>query len=51
VSQFALLPSGEGAARNTRGRVCSPIPTASLRLNGQWNSQERPCIGNNLRYH
>src|ERR1035438_431858 len=32
VSAVNLTPTGEGAGRNTRGRVCSPIPNASSRL-------------------
>src|SRR5687767_8045195 len=32
VTGVGLGPTGEGAGRNTRGRVCSPKGTASLRL-------------------
>ena len=32
VRRRALVPTGEGAGRHTRGRVCSPKSTASFRL-------------------
>src|SRR5688572_28815328 len=32
VTGGTLPPTGEGAGRDTRGRVCSPIRTAWLRL-------------------
>src|SRR5271169_584471 len=37
VNLQRLPPTGEGASRHTRGRVCSPRPSASLRLGERGN--------------